>query len=185
MLIALTALLVLAGGLWISSSQAEDLPALQLAQAGPPGANPPQPGGSGERPGPGGHGMARQPIGQLGQRPEPPDFDRMGGMLGLVGKFRNICADPEAMGVYAVGTFKEEVKRKPAEMVREYEALLKDTKSLPLRNAIRLAMKDLYKAQGDDNKVLEVLRAIIAENDAAIQARPTFPPRPAEEKKDK
>jgi hypothetical protein len=123
---------------------------------GTPAMNP----GAGYATGPG-------PAGGQGVGPT----DRMVGFLDLVERFRALCADPEASGVMAVASMKDEVRRKPADVIKDYEDMLGKTKSLALRNAIRLALKDLYKAQGEDEKVMETLRAMLAENDAAIQSQ--------------
>jgi hypothetical protein len=89
---------------------------------------------------------------------------------GMVGHLTRLCFDSHAAGVMAVGALKDEVRRKPAETVKDLEDQLAKTKSLGLRNALRLTLKDLYKRENDDAKVLEQLRALIAENDAALQA---------------
>ena len=47
------------------------------------------------------------------------------------------------------------------------ESLLTHTKSLGLRNAIRLTLRDLYKQTGQKDKVLQLLRDLLKENDAA------------------
>ena len=69
----------------------------------------------------------------------------------------------------AIGDLKDAVRRKPKEIIEDLETRLKKTKTLGLRNAIRLTLKDLYKAQGADEKVLDHLRTMLAENDAALQ----------------
>ncbi len=43
-------------------------------------------------------------------------------------------------------------------------------KTQGLRNAIRLTLKDIYKRQGENEKVIEHIKALIAENDKALQA---------------
>ena len=59
--------------------------------------------------------------------------------------------------------------RKPKEVIEDLEAVLTKTKTLGLRNAIRMTLKDLYKGLGEDEKVLEHLRAMLAECDQALQ----------------
>ncbi len=99
----------------------------------------------------------------------------MGGHVILTQRMAELCANPQVAGVVAISALKDDARRKPAEVVKEYVSLLEKTKSLGLRNAIRLALKDLYKAQGEDEKVLQVLRDMVAENDAAIQSGVTAP----------
>jgi hypothetical protein len=99
------------------------------------------------------------------------DADRMGKFIGLVRAMKHICFDPEAAGVLAVGGLKDDVRRKTPAIAKDLEAQLAKTKTLGLRNAIRLSLKDIYKKQEDDEKVLVHLRAMLAENDAALQAR--------------
>ncbi len=94
--------------------------------------------------------------------------ERMGCDLGLIVKMKRVCSDPTVAGIVAVGGLKDDVKRKDEEIIADFESQLAKTKSLPLRNAIRLTLKDLYKKTSQDKKLLEHLRAMIAENDAAI-----------------
>ena len=107
-------------------------------------------------------------------RPRPmraEDADRMGKFIGLVGAMKHVCFDPETAGVIAVGALKDDVRRKTADIAKDLEAQLAKTKTLGLRNALRLSLKDIYKKQEDDEKVLGHLRAMLAENDAALQAK--------------
>lgn len=61
---------------------------------------------------------------------------------------------------------------KAAEKIAMLEGLLKDVKTQGLRNALHLALKDLYKAEGDDAKMVEHLKAMVLENDQALQESP-------------
>ena len=63
---------------------------------------------------------------------------------------------------------KDEVRRKQEQVLADLEGQLAKTRTLGLRNAIRLTLKDLYKARGDNEKVLGHLRKMIEENDAAL-----------------
>jgi len=136
-----------------------------IAQAGPGqgpvGAQPRRgaPGGMGGGMGP---GMHRPPMGTQ-------EAERMGAYLGLLGRMKHVCFEPDLAGVVAAGGLRDEVKRKPKELIEDLEAVLTKTKTLGLRNAIRMTLKDLYKGLGEDEKVLEHLRAMLAECDQALQ----------------
>jgi hypothetical protein len=138
-----------------------------VAQPGPatPGGSP-QPGPSvgpvGPMAGPG--PMHAGPTG-----PGMHQAEIMQRMMKLVGQMQRTCFNPQAIGLIAVGGLKDEVRRKPDEIIQDLQEQLEKTKSLGLRNAIRLTLKDLYKAQGQDEEVLEQLREMLEENDAAIQ----------------
>ena len=148
--------------------------------SGPPGP----PGASGPTAGPGGPGAVREGpdggprvrVAGPGVRPgmpmpvSPEMADRMGGVVGLVSRMSEVCGNPQLAAMVAIAGLKEDVKRKPEEIIKELEDQLGKLKTLGLRNAVRLLLRDLYRAQGDDAKVLEQLRAMIAENEAAILA---------------
>jgi len=94
---------------------------------------------------------------------------RGGAQLRLVGSMKKACFDPAAMGMIAVAGLREGIPRKGERVIDELENALKSTKSLGLRNAIRLALRDLYKARAKDEKALDQLRAMLSENDRALQ----------------
>ena len=96
-------------------------------------------------------------------------MERMTGYIGLVGQMKRVCFDPSVAGMMAVGNIKDGVKRKPDKVIADLEALLTKTKSLGIRNAIRLSLQDLYREQGLNDKLLQNCRDMVAENDAAIQ----------------
>lgn len=98
-------------------------------------------------------------------------YEQMGAYIGMMGKMKDVCYNPEVAGMVAVGGLKDEVTRKPEEVAKDLEELLTNTKSIGLRNSIRIALKDIYKSQNNSEKVLEHLRAMVAENDAEIQHR--------------
>jgi len=134
----------------------------------PPGPVPGMPGGGPGNmmpPGSPGGGMpGMMPGAGQGHRPEMMQkMEQMGAVMG-------VCFNPRLAGLLAVGMLKDEVRRKPADVIKELEDQLGKIKSLGLRNAIRISLKDLYKAQGEDEKVLEQARAMLAENDQAIGA---------------
>ncbi|GAG47100.1 unnamed protein product, partial [marine sediment metagenome] len=64
----------------------------------------------------------------------------------------------------AVAGLRDEVPRDADEVIEEFEDLLVKIKSLGIRNAIRLGLKDLYKLKGDHKKVLHHLREMLIEN---------------------
>ncbi|GAF95835.1 unnamed protein product, partial [marine sediment metagenome] len=107
------------------------------------------------------------------RRPPGPgpieQMEQMGRMMKLLEMMKEVCFDEGAAAMVAIGDLKDAVRRKPKEIIEDLEAQLKKTKTLGLRNAIRLTLKDLYKVQGADEKVLDHLRTMLAENDAALQ----------------
>lgn len=100
----------------------------------------------------------------------PPEFQRMGGMIHVIGRMGEAVFNARIAGVIAVSALKDEVHLKTADKIEMLEDLLKDVKTQGLRNALHLALKDLYKAQGDDAKMVEHLKAMVIENDQALQA---------------
>ena len=107
------------------------------------------------------------------RRPPGPgpmeQIEQMERMMELVEMMKEVCFDKGTAAMIAIGDLKDAVRRKPKEIIEDLEAQLKKTETLGLRNAIRLTLKDLYKAQGADGKVLDHLRTMLAENDAALQ----------------
>ena len=132
------------------------------------------PGGPPVHPGPGPGAAPGGPPASAGHPPvfRPEQAERMERMMDMLQQFRRTAFDPGMAGMVAIGGLKDDVHRKPAEIINDLENQLTKTKSLGLRNALRLSLKDLYKAQAEDEKVLEHLRAMIAENDAALEAGP-------------
>ena len=96
-------------------------------------------------------------------------LDQIDPMFELLERMSEACFDEVFASMVAIGGLKDEVRRKPAEVAKDLEAQLKKTKTLGLRNAIRMTLKDIYKAQGEDEKVLNLLRETLAENDKALQ----------------
>jgi len=120
--------------------------------------------------GPGGPGMGpSMPMTGPGL---PPAFMQMSAALHVVGRMRDACFDPEIAGVIAIGGLKDDVRRGPKALAEDLEDQLLKTKSLGLRNAIRMELKEIYKRTGDEKKALKNLRAMLAENDKAIQEAP-------------
>jgi len=73
------------------------------------------------------------------------------------------------MGIIAIGGLRTEVPQKREELIETLVHLLENTKTLSLRNAIRLTLKDLYVEKGDAANALAQLKAIVRENDRAMQ----------------
>lgn len=129
-----------------------------------------QPGGmqpGGMQPG----GMQQQGMPPRMQNKGGQGFEEMGMYIGYIDKMRGVCYSPEVAAMVAAGGLKTEVKRKPAEAAKDLEDLLANTKTVGLRTAIRMTLKDVYKESGDDAKVIEQLKAIVQENDAEMQTR--------------
>lgn len=168
-ILILTAMVLATAGL-IGYALAQDRPGLPGREAGPGHGRwqrreAPRPG---PRPGP--MDMRRWP----GRRERPPmqvqEVERLGMMIGLIQRMKHICFDAEAAGVIAAAGIRDEVPRKAEDVVKDLEDQLAKTKTLGLRNAIRMSLKDIYKELGQNDKVLEHLRAMLAESDAALQA---------------
>ena len=107
----------------------------------------------------------------LVHRPSAPGeaAERVEMMLGMVRQIERVCFEPTTAGLIAAGGLKDDVPRRPAEIIDDLEEQLARTKTLGLRNAIRLSLKDLYKVEGKREMVLKHLRAMLAENDAALR----------------
>jgi len=131
---------------------------------GPSPRSPAMPGGRGA-PGmyPGGPGMPGM------QRGVPQVVQQMSAVLHLIERMRDASFDPEVAGIMAVSGLKDDVRRNPKHVTADLEKQLAKTKTLGLRNAIRMTLKDIYKRIGEDEKVLDHLRAMLAENDKALQ----------------
>ncbi len=128
-------------------------------------------GGYGRGPG-GGEGPGRtmgpmEPMRRLLY--SSPEIQQMDTLLQTVMRMRHVAFEPESAGLIAVGGLKDD-RRKSAEIIEDLEKLLKMTKTLGLRNSIRLTLRDLYRAERQDEKALEHLRVMLRENDDAIQA---------------
>ena len=135
-----------------------------------PGANPDgPPRGPGMEGGvpPYGRGGPMGPVSRLLH--SSPEIQQMDTLLQTVMRMRQVAFMPESAGLIAVGGLKDD-RRKPQEIIEDLESLLKETKTLGLRNSIRLTLRDLYRAQKQDDKALAHLRTMLRENDDAIQA---------------
>lgn len=97
------------------------------------------------------------------------EVQQMDNLLMTVMRMRHVAFEPESAGLIAVGGLKDD-RRKNAEIIADLEGLLAQTKTLGLRNSIRLTLRDVYRAEKQDDKAYEHLRTMLHENDAAIQA---------------
>lgn len=104
------------------------------------------------------------------REPGPADMlEHVEPMFELLERMSEACFHEVTAAMIAIGGLKDEVRRKPAQITKDLETQLNRTKTLGLRNAIRMTLKDIYKAQGNDEKVLSHLHAMLAENDKALQ----------------
>jgi hypothetical protein len=129
----------------------------------------PQPG-RGEFPGR--MGASRGPGISRWRRPTMGEADahRLERHIGLIQQMRHTSFDPSTAALIALGALRTDVRReKPEEIIEEFEGLLGKVKTLGLRNSIRMMLKDLYREQDKNEKVREHLRAMVLENDAAVQ----------------
>jgi len=120
-------------------------------------------------------GPMRPPYPQM----NPEEYaERMGRMVGLIERMYQASFNPQSAGLMAIGGLTTDVQRDTKDVIADLENLLTQTKSLGLRNSIRLTLRDLYKEAGQSEKVLEHLRAMVAENDAGIREMETRPSKP-------
>lgn len=74
-------------------------------------------------------------------------------------------SEPGQAGLLAIGALTREIPLEPAQRIEILEAALEATESLPLRNALRFALKDLYLRTEQVDKAVEIMRDTLAEND--------------------
>jgi hypothetical protein len=108
-------------------------------------------------------------VGPGGAGPAPVRPEQVGEFIGMFHQLAATTFNSEVMGVIGVGALKDE--RKPADAIKDLEEQLKDVKTQGIRNAIHLALKDLYRQTGESDKGLEHIKALISENDKALQAK--------------
>ena len=139
----------------------------------------PRPSRPSERDGPKHNGSPRRSLGppgsfrsrRIGHAPASiQDFERMVAAIQVIERMKKTCFEPDVAAMMALGGLRSDVRREPKEVIADLEKQLAKLKTLGLRNCVRLMLKDLYKIEGNDEKILEHLRAMAAENDAAIQA---------------
>ena len=105
----------------------------------------------------------------LGHRRPGEHLEQLDLMMEMIERMQRICFDPPTAAMIAIGGLKDGVRRRPEAAAEGLEAALKRVKTLGLRNAIHLTLKDLYKQMGKEEKVVQHLRAMIEENDEIIQ----------------
>ncbi|MBN1556155.1 MAG: tetratricopeptide repeat protein [Phycisphaerae bacterium] len=88
----------------------------------------------------------------------------------MLGNMADTCFNSGVMGIAAVGGLRTETPMEPKDQIQQFEDLLSQTKSLGIRNAIRLTLKDLYIETGNLPKAREHLKKIIEENDEAPES---------------
>jgi len=98
-------------------------------------------------------------------------MEEMDQMLEMVERMTEISFNSEMVAVIAIGGLKDDVRRNPKDVIRDLESVLRKTRTLGLRNAIRMTLKDLYKHTGQEEKLLDTLRAMLHENDEALQGQ--------------
>jgi hypothetical protein len=108
------------------------------------------------------------------QQPPTPrqQAARTGAAIKMVGEMKDTAFEPSVVGLIAVAGLRDDVARDPKAVIDDLEALLIKTNSRGLRTAIRLTLRDLYKQTGNQEKLLQHLRAMLAENDQAISHAP-------------
>jgi len=90
----------------------------------------------------------------------------------MLERLRDVCFDPAQAAMVAIGSLRDDVEREPQEIVEDLERQLKQTKSIGVRNAIRLTLKDLYlEIDHQEKTVLRHMREMLEENDAAQHRR--------------
>lgn len=100
------------------------------------------------------------------QRPE--EFGRMYAWMEVVERMGDMSFNPEIAGMIAIGAIKDDVPREPQARIEDLENLLRKTRTLGLRNAIRMGLKELYLHTEQPGKALDHMRAMLAENDEVL-----------------
>lgn len=148
-------------------------PPVRLPRRGGLGPGPGGPGagarGEGRPAGPGMPFVPRGPRRPMHPPMEDSDVTRMRIRIELIERMRETSFDPAAASIMALGAIQKDVRReKPEDLIKDLEDILAQTRTLGLRNAIRMTLKDLYRAVENDEKVLEHLKAMLLENDAEM-----------------
>ena len=117
--------------------------------------------------GPGGMGPAGMGPGGMGPGAmrRPPSVDTMRNYLELVDRYAAMSSDPLKAGVGAVITAADLLRAQGnGAAIKYFEGMLADTEHRPaaeIKRAIRLQLAELYKADGNSDKALETLKAVI------------------------
>jgi hypothetical protein len=107
-------------------------------------------------------------MAERGWRPRDPDMEKMHDMMEMLRRMGKIVFSPADAGLAGIGALGRDIPREPGVVIQDLEKLLKGTKTLGFRNAIRLTLKDLYLRTEQKEKAVGILREMIAENDAAL-----------------
>ena len=88
--------------------------------------------------------------------------------LQMLERMKALTFAPENCAMIAIGAIKDELDLEPRDAIKHLERLLAKTRSLGLRNAVRMSLKELYVQTHQTEKLLDLLMDLIAENDRAI-----------------
>jgi len=100
----------------------------------------------------------------------PEQIEQFGRMMEMVEHMQHTCFRPEAAAMIALAGLKDDVPREPKDIADDLEQTLKRTRTLGLRNAIRLMLRDVYLHLDQPDRVLQHLHEMLAENDRVLQA---------------
>jgi len=106
----------------------------------------------------------------------PEHIDQFRRMMEMVERTHHTCFNPEMAAMIAIAGLKDEVPRPIENLIGDLEETLTKTKTLGLRNSLRMILRDLYRQRGENDKVLRHLHEMLGENDKALQNEPR--PRP-------
>lgn len=113
------------------------------------------------------HGRERH-----GERPRrepdferPEEFGRMYAWMEVIERMGDMAFNPEVAGLIAIGAIKDDIPRDPRRRIEDLDNLLDRTRTIGLRNALRMGLKDLYLQTEQPEKALDQMRAMLAEND--------------------
>ena len=117
--------------------------------------------------GPGGIPRVPGGPGVIGTGRDGVDYEALSAQADAMKSFTGSLFDARSAAVTAVYALKDDLK--PEEAIKLFTARLEKTKVQGLRNAIHMALRDLYKDQGQDDKASDQLKAILDENAALLQ----------------
>jgi len=86
----------------------------------------------------------------------------------LLETVRELAFPPETAATIGIMAIKDDLDLPPEETIKQLNEVLGKTKSIGLRNSIRLGLKDAYEETGQTDKLLALLKDMIAENDAVL-----------------
>jgi hypothetical protein len=100
--------------------------------------------------------------------PRMPHPGMMHARMEMTERLVEMNSEPGQAGLLAIGALAREIPLEPARRIEVLEATLEATESLPLRNALRFALKDLYLRTEQVDKAVGVMRDLLAENDEVL-----------------